>query len=150
VVKVDSDAVDTPKSYWFGALIGAVLGAIVGYVYQHHVMEAKFADMQHKLVSVSKWSPADAQHSIQRLMAIAQSPARLKAVRSDAKSADAQVINRLAQSNVDGFDDLDQLVAPYKDYRDQRVLMALVFTLPGFLLGLFAAVGVERRRERAS
>lgn len=139
---------ETPRSYWFGALLGAVLGAIVGYAYQHHVMEAKFADMQHKLVSVSKWSPANAQHAIQQLMAIAKSPARIKAVQNATKGADAQVIKRLAQSNVDGFDDLDQLVAPYKDYRDQRILMALVFTLPGFLLGLFAAVGLERRREK--
>lgn len=140
---------ETPKSYWFGALLGAVLGAVIGFLYEHHRMEAKFADMRHKLVSVSHWSPASADRAIEDLMAIAKSPARIRKVESHQQGADALIIERLAKSNVDGFDDLDQLVAPYRNYRDQRILVALVFSLPGFLLGLFAAVGVERRRERA-
>lgn len=138
---------ETPRSYWLAAVIGALLGAVVGALYQHHVMVKKFHEMREKLVSVSKWKPAEADRDIRDLIAIARSPARVKAARSNSQSADAELVARLAQSNVDGFDDLDQLIGPYQDYRDQRVPVALVFSVPGFLLGLFVAVGIERRAK---
>lgn len=140
----------TPKIYWICVIVGMVAGACVGWATRYSDMHAALAHQQALLVKSGKWTPAQAKSEMSKLQALAMDARRRHQAENKPDSPEGKLVAHVLDAHVDGMDDVDLITAPYRDYKDQALPVALVFSLPGFLLGLGVAVVLDHRKTKAA
>ncbi len=138
----------TPKSYWVWVIVGMIAGACVGWMTRYSDMHAALAHQQALLVKSGKWTPAQASADMKKLQDLAMNAQARHRAESKPDSPEGKLVAHVLDAHIDGMDNVDLLTAPYRDYKDQAFPVALVFSLPGFLLGLGIAVALDRRNPR--
>ena len=139
----------TPKIYWVCVIVGMLLGACVGWATRYSDMHAALARQQALLVKSGKWNPDQARREMRELQALAMDAKRRHQAESQPDSPEGKLVAHVLDAHIDGLDDVDLITAPYRDYQDQALPVALVFSLPGFLLGLGVAVVLDHRKTKA-
>lgn len=140
----------TPKSYWVWVIVGMLAGACIGWATRYSDLHKALARQQTLLEKSGKWTPDQARRDMATLEALARDDNRRRQAESKPDSPDGKLMAQVLAAHIDGMDDVDLLTAPYRDYRDQALPVALVFSLPGFLLGLGVAVLLDHRKSKAS
>jgi len=139
----------TPKIYWVCVIVGMLLGASVGWATRYSAMHTALAQQQSLLIKSGKWNPDKARREMRELQALAMDAQRRRRAEDQPNSPDGKLVAHVLDAHIDGMDDIDLITAPYRDYQDQALPVALVFSLPGFLLGLGVAVVLDHRKTKA-
>lgn len=139
----------TPRIYWVCVIIGMLAGASVGWWTRYSDMHTALAHQQALLVRSGKWTPAQAHHDMAELKELSMDATRRHRAENKPDSPEGKLVAHVLDAHIDGMDDVDLITAPYRDYKDQALPVALVFSLPGFLLGLGVAVVLDHRKSKA-
>ena len=140
----------TPKSYWVWVIVGMLAGACVGWATRYSDMQKALTRQQALLVKSGKWTPEQARAEMHQLQALAMDAKRRHQAENNPDSPEGKLVAHVLDAHIDSMDDIDLLTAPYRDYKDQALPVALVFSLPGFLLGLGVAIALDHRKSKAS
>lgn len=140
----------TPKSYWVCVLVGMIAGACVGWATRYSDMQAALARQQALLVKSGKWTPTQARAEMLQLKELSLDAKRRHRAENDPDSPEGKLVAHVLDAHIDSMDDIDLVTAPYRDYQDQALPVALVFSLPGFLLGLGVAVALDHRKSKTA
>ncbi len=140
----------TPKIYWVCVIVGLLAGACVGWYTRYSDMHAALAHQQALLIKSGKWTAKQARHDMAELKALSLDANRRHRAENAPDSTDGKLVAHILDAHIDSMDDVDLLTAPYRDYKDQALPVALVFSLPGFLFGLGIAVVLDHRKSRST
>ena len=130
----------TPGRYWIGLLTGMLVSGGVGWGYEYCRMSYAYARLEGRLTA------ALGKRAATRLLSRAKLTATLPADRH----ASHQTWNSefRAELGALGYESASRLLAPYRAFLRQRLLVALKCALPGALLGIAMVHSLERKDSK--